>query len=138
MLALFLPEANRSLPALLLNYLNAVSQRSKFNKMDDMNLAVCLAPTLFRDTKYVAAPSILPPFISPLCSRSCKMPLAMHSVKSVKAATEKDAERQRNTIPVLQLMIECNQLLWKVPIDLQIQIDQAMAGRQQRDKPAAV
>ena len=56
------------------------------------------------------------------------------SVKSVKAATEKDAERQRLTIPVLQLMIECNQLLWKVPIDLQVQIDQAIAGRQQRDK----
>ena len=52
MLALFLPEANRSLAALLLNYLNTVSQRSQVNKMDNLNLAVCLAPTLFRDTKY--------------------------------------------------------------------------------------
>ena len=55
-----------------------------------------------------------------------------NSAKTAKAALEKDAERQRLTIPVLHLMIDCNQLLWKVPIALQTQIDEALASRQTR------
>ena len=48
-MALFLPPANRALAEVLLNYLHMVSQHSSVNKMDTKNLAVCLAPTLFRD-----------------------------------------------------------------------------------------
>jgi hypothetical protein len=106
MLALFLPSANRTLAAILLEYLNTVSQHSKLNKMDNVNLSVCLAPTLFRD----------------------------QNAKLGKSAMEKDAERQRLMIPVLQLMIECHSMLWKVPIDLQLQIEKATAGREAREK----
>jgi hypothetical protein len=146
MLALFLPEANRSLAALLLSYLNTVAQHAKVNKMDHMNLAVCLTPTLFRDTKYGTPRTqthrgrrsrdahVHACMQTHVCTRS---PAPSPSAKQTKAALEKDAERQRLTIPVLQLMIEVHAMLWKVPIDLQVQIEQAMASRQQREPRAA-
>jgi len=49
-------------------------------------------------------------------------------------ANDKDADWQPPTVPVLQLMIECHSLLWKVPVDLQIQIDEVVARRNERQR----
>ena len=56
-----------------------------------------------------------------------------HSQKLPKA-NDKDADWQPPTVPVLQLMIECHSLLWKVPVDLQIQIDEVVARRSERQR----
>ena len=95
MLALFLPEANRSLAAVLLNYLSQVAQHSKMNKMDAGNLAVCLAPTLFRDSRCGGAHVLAHPLARPRHCNADPPLLACHAARAcVRAAREQRQDRQ--------------------------------------------
>lgn len=52
LLSIMLPVAHRDLAAVMLKFMALLSNNKEVNKMTPDNLAVCLGPALFRDSRY--------------------------------------------------------------------------------------
>jgi len=103
LLSILLPKENREIAACLLKFLSQVSFHKDINKMDTKNIALVLAPTLFGDKRRKA-------------------------LKPNQADIDKDLQRQNKIAEVLQVMIECQSVLWILPVDLQEQLEYTSQG----------
>jgi hypothetical protein len=103
LLSILLPKENREIAACLLKFLSMVSLHKDINKMDTKNIALVFAPTLFGDKRRKA-------------------------LKPSQADIDKDLQRQNKIAEVLQVMIDCQSVLWMLPIDLQEQLEYTLQG----------
>ena len=105
MLSILLPKPNREVAACLLKFLSQVSGHKDDNKMDTKNIALVLAPTLFGDKR-------------------------KNAVKASQFDIVKDVQRQNKIAEVLQVMIDCQSVLWHLPVDLQEQLEFTQQAKQ--------
>jgi hypothetical protein len=105
-LSILLPKENRDLAACLLKFLSNVTVHKDDNKMDARNVALVLAPTLFGDRRK----------------------------KSGQNEADKEVQKQAKIAEVLQVMIECQSVLFLVPVDLLDQLEYTQSTKQEKQK----